>query len=442
MTTPRSKTSRMRVRWWIFGFMFIFSFLSYLERQASTVAGTRMMPELGLSQVQFGFLFWAFMLSYTFFQLGSAVYGQRWGARWMFVGAGAMAALAVLATPLAPSLLAGAPLFIFLIAAQLALGIAQAPLFPVASGVFEAWFPARRWPLVQGLESVGQNLGAALAPPLIATIMAGYGWRQAVATVGIIAVPFIALWAWFGRDTPGEHPLVTHAELAELAEDQATTRKAFAWSGVRRLLVNRDVLRITASYCIMNYVFYLLSVWSFLYLVQARHFSEVESGWLAAGPPLAAALGAGLGGKIAEMLCDRFGARWGFRLVPLVALPAAGACLVVVATVQNGYWAAAALSVAYGFVELVEGPAWGAVMYIAREETMAATGILNTGGCIGGLIGIPIVAYLSEQRLWTTAIVIGSLAALVSGLVWLGADASRRVDVQRGLTAQQRPALV
>ncbi len=67
-------------------------------------------------------------------------------------------------------------------------------------------------------------------------------------------------------------------------------------------------------------------------------------------------------------------------------------------------------------------------MYIARADTMAATGALNTGGNIGGLIGIPIVAYLSGHGMWTTAFFIGSGFALASGIAWLGVDATRRFD--------------
>lgn len=51
----------------------------------------------------------------------------------------------------------------------------------------------------------------------------------------------------------------------------------------------RDVALLTLSYASMNYVFYLLANWSFLYLVLERHFSVAQSGWLATLPPLGAA---------------------------------------------------------------------------------------------------------------------------------------------------------
>ena len=64
-------------------------------------------------------------------------------------------------------------------------------------------------------------------------------------------------------------------------------------------------------------------------------------------------------------------------------------------------------------------------MFVARADTMSATGILNTGGNVGGLIGIPIVAYLSGHGAWTAAFVIGTLFAVLGAAAWLGIDATR-----------------
>jgi predicted MFS family arabinose efflux permease len=65
-------------------------------------------------------------------------------------------------------------------------------------------------------------------------------------------------------------------------------------------------------------------------------------------------------------------------------------------------------------------------MFVARSDTMAATGILNTGGNIGGLIGIPIVAYLSGGGHWTMAFAIGTGSAVLGALLWLRIDTESR----------------
>ncbi|HEY5102402.1 MAG TPA: MFS transporter, partial [Steroidobacteraceae bacterium] len=188
------------------------------------------------------------------------------------------------------------------------------------------------------------------------------------------------------------------------------------------------------SYVCMNYVFYLIANWCFLYLVQERHFSNLEGGWLAAAPPLAAAAGAGIGGKLAVDLCARLGFRWGFRLVPLVALPTAGVLLLVTVLAGNPYAAVLALALCYGIIELTEGSYWAATMFVARADTMSATGILNTGGNVGGLIGIPIVASLSSHGHWTSAFVLGAVFALVGAAAWLGIDATRPFVAEKPAT--------
>ena len=415
-----------RIRWRILSLLLGFGYVAYLQQKSLTVAAERMMPDLGLSQMQIGWLEWAFVLGYASFQLPGGVIGQRLGARRMFTLISLVAFFATILTPLAPVVLAGTALLVTLLFLQLVLGLAQGPIFPVSSGVMEAWFRPERWALVQGLQSMALQFAAALTPPLVAYLMAAFGWQYALFWPELPVLAFIGLWIWYGRNAPAEHPHVTPEELAELGENSAaTTQTAITWRRLGRLLANRSILLLSFSYICMNYVFYLIANWCFLYLVQERHFNILEGGWLAAAPPLAAAAGAGVGGSLAAALCARFGFRWGFRLTPLMALTAAGALLWVTVSLSNPYGAVIALALCYGVIELTEGSYWAATMFVARADTMTASGILNTGGNIGGLIGIPIVAYLSGHGAWTAAFLIGTLFALLGAACWFGVDATR-----------------
>jgi MFS transporter, ACS family, glucarate transporter len=410
----------IRVRWRIFSLLFGFGFLAYLQQKSITVAAARMMPDLNLTQVQIGWIEWAFVLGYGLFQLPGGIFGQRQGARRTFVIIGLAAFLATVATPLAPYWLTGASLFAALLLLQLLLGISQAAIFPVTAGVFEVWFPPRSWTTVQGLSTMGLGLGAALTPPLIASLMSVMGWQGALLWASLPAIALISIWAWYGRNSPREHPSVTAAELEEIGDQKVAPVDAkISIKQLLRLLSNRNVLMLGISYLCMNYSFYLLSNWVFLYLVQERKFSVLESGWLAIAPPLAAAMGAGVGGVITGVLCLRFGNRWGYRLVPLFAMPAAGVLLLVSVDAANPYWAVAGLAVCFAAVELNEGAYWGAAMEVGRGDTMAVSGVMNTGGNLGGIIGIPIIAYLSGEHLWRTAFVVGAGFAVASALAWL-----------------------
>jgi|SRR5215469_11417727 len=431
-----------RIRWRIFAFLFGFGLIAYVQRTGVTIAAERMMPELHLSQLQIGWIEQAFVVGYCLFQLPSGLFGQRFGARTAFTVFGIVAFAAMMATPAAPEALSGPALFVVLLGAQFVLGVAQAGTFPVSNGVFEAWFPARQWALVQGAQNMGLNLGAALTPPLVAVLMTALGWQQALAWSALPAVLLVGLWAWYARNTPREHPAVAAAELAELGEvPQVTVADKITVRRLLRLLGHRNTALLALSYLAMNYSFYLLANWCFLYLIQQRHFSVLQSGWLAMAPPIAAGVGSGVGGVLTGRLCERYGAAWGYRGVPLVALPLVGVLLLIAVRAANAYVAVAALTACFGFVEINEAAYWAASMTIGRSDSMAVGGVLNTGGTLGGIIGIPVVAYLSGRGAWNAAFAIGSVCAVAAALLWLGVNADRTVIAATHTAGAKRPTL-
>jgi sugar phosphate permease len=428
--TPSDITSvaprRTRIRWKIFTLLFSFGLMAYVQQRSLAVASYQMMPSLNLSQMQIGWLEWAFLLGYAALQFPGGVLGQRLGARSTYVLIGLLSFICTVTTPLAPVVLTGTALFAVLLGVQLLLGLAQSPIFPVTAGVVEAWFKPDQWSLVQGLLSLGLGLGAAVAPPAIAWLMSSFGWQRALAWTTLPALLLTAVWAWYARNTPAEHPAVSPEELSELDTRSASNVDCtISWRRLSALLKSRDLLALTVSYGCMNYVYYLLGNWCFLYLVQERHFTVLEGGWLAATPPLASALGAGIGGKLGSVFSVRYGTRRGLHIIPFISLPAAGILLLVAVHAANAYFAVGALALCFAFVELNEGPYWAAVMHVARGDTMSASGLLNTGGNIGGLIATPIVAYLSGQHSWTAAFVVGSGFAFASAAAWLLVDPTR-----------------
>jgi ACS family glucarate transporter-like MFS transporter len=411
---------KIRIRWLIFFYLFLFTFAAYVQRTAITVAAEPMMPQLGLTQLQIGWLETAFLVTYTALQFPGGIVGQFLGARRMFALCGMLSLLATLAVPLLPSLARGTTLFWSLLTAQLLLGLSQAPLFAMLTGTLECWFPPRQWALTQGLSSCGIGLGGAAAPALIASLMVNLGWRPALLIVALPMALLVALWWRQGRDRPSEHPRVTQAELAELPASPAATGIAVpSWARIRALLLNRDLAALTLSYFTMNLVFFLITFWSFLYLVQARHFTVLQGGFAAALPLLAGAAGAGLGGAGSSALSARLGTMAGLRLLPVITLPSAGVLLLISVHAASAWTALAGLSLAFGLLEVNEGPFWAASMEIGREDAVSAGAILNTGGNLGGIVATPLVAFISGRGDWTTPFVAGAGCALVSALLWL-----------------------
>jgi len=130
----------------------------------------------------------------------------------------------------------------------------------------------------------------------------------------------------------------------------------------------------------------------------------LEGGWLAATPPLASAARRGNRGEARKRFSvsvTEHGA--GLHIIPFISLPAAGILLLIARPCrQRLFRPSLPLALCFAFVELNEGALLGS--RYARPpvgDTMSASGLLNTGGNIGGLIATPIVAYLSGQHSWT-----------------------------------------
>ncbi len=426
MPAPPITRRRLRVRWIIFAYTFAFAFIIYLQRTSFSVTAVQMMPELGISQVQLGWLFTAYLIAYMALQLPGGIFGEWAGARRALVITGVLGCVAAIATPLIPLALTGGAMLAALLVSRIVLGAAHAPLFPVSTGVFEAWFPVGHWGWPNGLQTAGLQFGSAVATPLIAILMASHGWKNALLWTTIPALAVVAAWSWYGRDNPRQHPKVSAAELAELAANGSVHgTKGMTRQDLLRVLANKDILLLATSYTIMNYVFYLLATWSFLYLVQERHLSILESGWLASLPFMAAALGAAVGGKLTDALALRYGPTIGYRAVPLITLPLAGLLLFAGVESGNPYLAVAALSLAFAATEITEAAYSAATIAVAREHTMAAWGVVGTGGNLGGVIGTPLVAILSAHHAWTAAFLTGTGAGILSGVLWIWIDGGR-----------------
>jgi sugar phosphate permease len=424
--THRSARPRVRIRWWIFAFMFAFAMLSYMQRNSVAVAAQSIMPDLHITQWQIGLLNAAFTTAYALTQLPGGILGQRLGARLTYIGVGIVGLIATLATPLAPVLLTGTALFVALLLAQTLLGVSQGPVFPMFAAVLEKWFPANRWAVANGLQTAGMLLGGAVTPILIVVLTESFGWKGALLCMAPpIAVVTIA-WGWYGRNSPREHRSVTPEELAELGEGAFEAATPITWRRLVAVVGDRNVLLLAFSYMCLNYAFYLLSYWSFLYLVQVRHFAGIESGLVGMAPWIGAAIGAAAGGYLSDTLAERLGIRRGLRLVPLVTLPAVAVLLLVTIHVGSPYAAVLGLAAAFAAIEINEGAYWAATMHIARDDTGAATGVLNTGGNVGGIICQPIVAALSGAGLWNAAFASGSLFALAAAGAWLMINCEQR----------------
>lgn len=410
------------------------SFVAYVLRTNMSIAGENMMAALGLSKIQLGMILSAFAWGYAIFQFPGGIFGNIVGCRRALTIIAVLWGILTLATGLVPrtTFASATVILATLIVLRFLMGVAQAPVFPVAcGGTIGSWFPASGWAFPNGLTSTGLTLGAAATAPLIAWLMESLGWRESFILTAPLAFLIAGIWWWYARDNPADHPRVSKKELDLINANRPTPEQiATNRSAWKHVLKNRDILLLTASYFCMNYVFYIFFNWFFIYLVDVREFEILEGGYFAAAPWMVGALAASIGGLLCDSLCKRIGPRWGCRIPGIAGLSLAAGLLFFGATAKNPYLAVVFLSLSFGSTQLTEGPYWAAAIFVSSKHASAATGVLNTGGNVVGGIGALLVPITAEAFGWVPALATGSVFAIVGVGLWFFIRADKPMTFQ------------
>jgi len=418
----------MPVRFRILAVLIALSFVNYLLRNNISVAVPSIREEFGFSSAEIGWILGSFNLSYTLFQIPGGIFGEAFGYR------RAMAAIAItwgvltLLTGFAPSLMAASATgaMVSLITVRFMMGMANAPIFPIQIGIIARWFPIGSWAFPNSLNSTGLALGQAAIGPVVTLLIIQFGWRSSFYALAPLGLLVGAWWYWYARDRPAGHPAITPEEVALIDRDRdpAFTEAPVPGSW-REVLMRRNVLLLAAAYFCMNYVFYMFAQWLFVYLVEERGFSLLESGFLYVLPFATGAAMAAAGGLTCDRLCHRLGGRWGCRLPAMAGLVGVAVFLLVGINAVNPYIAVGLLSLCFGFTQFTEGAFASAATYVGGPHAATAYGVVNTGGNAAGFLA-PAVGLMIDQAGWLPTLATGSLFALIGAGLWLFIDVERR----------------
>ncbi len=209
------------------------------------------------------------------------------------------------------------------------------------------------------------------------------------------------------------------SELELITADRPAEETVPETGVLKRLVKNRDLWLLTLSYLCMNYVFYIFFTWFYIYLVDVRGFGLLEGGFFASLPFIVGSFAATAGGWTCDHLCRRIGPRWGCRLPGIAGMVLVAVFLVLGALATNAVAAVVLLSICFASTQFTEGAYWAGATYIGGRHTSAATGVLNTGGNLGGVISAPLIPILVDHFGWLIALSTGSVFALVGAVLWL-----------------------
>ena len=424
MMSPMPHASRVRGR--VLAFAFLLTVITYLDRICISAAAPTIMAELRLSVLQMGAVFSAFILAYSLFEVPSGWLGDVRGPRRVLTR--------IVLWWSAFTMLTGAVQgFRSLIIARFLFGAGEAGAFPNIMRSFARWFPLRERGRATGVMFLGSRLGGMLSAPIALLLIGRLGWRASFAIFGATGLVWAAAWALWYRDRPAEHPAVNAEELAWIQQDDVgpDTHAVTPWAA---LLTSRSVWAICAMYSAYGYGLYFYLTWLPTYLVSELGFSALGGGFFASLPFLLAGIADVTGGWLTDRLARQYGLRVARCGLGCASFVTTAALLFAATLAPQPVVKAALLALALGSADLALSACWAAPLDIAPAHAGVVTGLMNTCGNLGGLIG-PIVVGWAVERLhsWTLPFHITAVVYVMGAVAWLAVDPRRRIDAERGV---------
>jgi len=425
---------RTGVRWQIIGLVFVIYMLMFIDRVNISIAAKFMMPEYGLTEVEFGWIFSAFVLGYALAQIPGGWLGDRFGPRrvmtWAIIWWSVFTAVTAMAGELFLASIIGVVGSFAVVRILTGLGEAAAP--PNGNRIVANWVAPQERALALGVAISGASIGAALTPPLIVWIMLTWGWREAFYVSAAVGVLVAVLWYWLSTDTPGMHPRVNDAELrfigSERSEANVQTGSALSvpW---KKLFGARDMWLLTGAYVALGYIVYFYFAWFYMYLVNERGFSMTSGGFYTMAPFLTCAFAGPFGGWLSDRLSTRYGKRIGRCGLGFCSMTVTGILLIIGAQVEHSVIAVVLLSLSLGALYLSVSSFWAVTIDLTKTYAGTASGFMSMGGNIGGTISPSLTPYIAQHYDWATALTIMGVLSILGALCWLGIHPEREIDL-------------
>ena len=419
------------VRWEILGLMLLLSMITYLDRVNISIAARHITNEYGLSDIQMGKIFSAFIVAYGLFQVPSGWLADRFGPRKILTFAVLWWSLFTALTAFAADWLgSGVPAVVSLCAARFCLGAGEAAAWPCFNRAIANWMALKERAFATSIPLAGGGAGAAIAPPFVAWLMLTYGWRESFVAAGALGVVAGALWYVLARDKPEQHRGVNKAELAIIrgadisASGMSASRTRVPWSV---LLAQRNVWLLFASAMTCGYMVYLYMSWFFTYLVEQRHLSQMTSSYYTIGPFIAMAVLTPIGGRASDLIARRFSLTLGRRTISMGGMLLAGLALMIGARTANINVAIVWLSVGAGAIYFALASHWATTIDLSEASAATISGIMNCGGNVGGFLS-PILTPIFAHRFgWIPAFDLAAVIIILGGLLWFVIDPARKI---------------
>jgi ACS family hexuronate transporter-like MFS transporter len=230
-TAPAPTAQVGKYRWVICALLFFCSTINYVDRQALSVLKTTLQDALGWTDVDYGWITFAFTVAYAAFPslIGRVI--DRYGVKT------SLAAALILWSAMAAAHGLVSTVFGFVLV-RFFLGLAEAANFPASIKAVAMWFPQKERALATGIFNSGTNIGV-LISVVVVWIAETINWQSSFVAIGLIGVIWLFFWkkAFF---PPEEHPRLKPAELAYIQEGRVSAGPPSSCHGLHCYVIGKS----------------------------------------------------------------------------------------------------------------------------------------------------------------------------------------------------------
>ena len=446
--TPGESARPTMARHGVMGFLCVLAFITYFDRVCIARARPEIQRDLGLTDVQMGWVLSIFFLAYALFEIPGGWFSDRFGARRGLTRI-------VLWWSLFTALSGSAVGFYSLLLCRFLFGVGEAGAFPSMARVQSSWLPLRSRGMASGLLWLSARWGAAFSPLVFGLMLTGLGssafdravtsvpglgwladvaaWRLSFWASGLIGVVWVVVfYAWF-RDEPAESRSVNRAELALIREGQpAGGGSNAAGHHVDRktwlaLVSSRSIWAISILYFFVGFGFSFFITWMPKYFESVHKMAPKDTEGLSTLPLLCAGFACIAGGMTSDWIVRRTGRRRATRMTIAVSgYLIAAVSMFLIRGAESPRAAVALMCVAVFAFDFGQGSNWASIVDIGGRFAGIAAGFLNMVGNTAGFVQPVVAPYVFKNYGWDVLFALYALAFVLAAVMWAFIDPTKR----------------
>ncbi|MCS7045697.1 MAG: MFS transporter [Gemmataceae bacterium] len=374
--------------------------VGYVQRVGLNSASRPIQQDLQIDTEQFGLLGSLFLIGYAVTQVPAGRLADRWGSKPALIACAALWSALTAGLGYMPNFASAAVLW-------LAMGMAQAGIFPCAAKAIGAWIPDTQKAMASGLLGSATMLGTAVASTLTVWLLKrlDWTWQSIYMAYGLAGLAWAVVYAMV---VPARSGPSTEVSPPMTADDW----RRLATSGSMWLISGQQFFRAAAMIFFIN--------WFPKYLHEQRGASEFDAGVLTTWAGIGAMVGGICGGFFSDWFLRRTGWRRASRQGIAVVGLSIAACLVVASYFISDVEAAAAVLTAGAFTAAFGGVSgYTVTIDFGGRRIGTVFAVMNMCGNIGAALSSYAAGALVQRTgNWDLALLMFAAIFFVDAVCW------------------------